>query len=338
MAEKIRRIEENDFISISEMYNGRKSVEELQWLFTNPEDKTIYNAYVAENNKGQIIGVIGYVSSTYIQDDKVVNGIIPMSWKISPDYKGMAGVLLFKKVIGLNDFTFAISGTTNALDLYTLFKLKKTLKINQFYKIINIVDVLKSYKRKSFVKTVGVIGHLLPSYIHTPKKKKLYQDLEFIKYNESNYSGELIFSQAFKKEITSNYIDWLLSCPNLKSFAFTIKRGDILYGVCILCTKIINNSKRGRIVYLPFLGNDKILWKSVISKCIDFFKKEKCCLITAQSFHPITTSGYSDSGFVRISKHQHPLFIKDSNNKLKSINLENWHIQYSEGDKFYRDL
>jgi len=119
MAEIIRRIEEKDFKAVSALYNGRKSVEELIWLFTNPEDSNSYNAFVAEDKENEIIGVCGYVQSTYFDNKINKSGVIPISWKISSDYKGMAGVLLFKKIISLGDFGITIAGSDTAQNLYS---------------------------------------------------------------------------------------------------------------------------------------------------------------------------------------------------------------------------
>lgn len=338
MSELIRRIEDRDFKAVSALYNGRKTVKELKWLYTDPDDRRKYNAFVAENERHEVIGAIAYSLSTYIQGDRKIKGVIPMNWKILEDYKGMAGILLFKKILSFGDFTFVISGSETALNLYSLFKLNKALEIVQFYKILNLYALLKSYKRKNFIKTYGVIGYLLPSYYKNSNKKTLYQDIEFIQYDGKDYLEELNFDGAFKKEISKNYVDWLLSCPVVNSIAFQIKRGHKKYGICVLYIKTVNKVKRGRITYLPFLGNDKKLWNSVITKCIEFFKKEKCCFITGQSYHETVTTCYLDSGFIKIDKHHDPLFIKDSKSKLQSMSIENWHLQYAEGDKAYIEI
>jgi len=335
--ETIRRIEDRDFKAVSALYNGRKSVEELKWLLTNPDNLEKYNAFVAVNKNNEIIGEIAYSLSTYVQGDQKVKGVIPFNWKIIDGYKGMAGILLFKKILSLSEFSFAIGGTNAALSLFPLFKLKESLQIHQFYKIIDLCEFSRSFKRKNKKKTLGMIGYLLPSFFHK-SHKNLYPDVEIIKYTGLNFIKEQNPNKIFKKEITKNYIDWLLACPVVQSYAFIIKRESINYGICVLYIKKINKHKRGRIVHLPFLGKDKHLWNTVISQCIHFFKKEKCSFITAQSYNEFVTSGYLDTGFIKIDKHSHPLFIKNPNNKLSPFNFNQWHIQYSEADKHYRGL
>lgn len=338
MADKIRRIEERDLLEVSALYNGRKSVEELKWLFTNPDDSTIYNAFVAEDNKNQIIGVIGYVVSVYSQNSFELSGSIPISWKLHSEYKGIAGVLLFKKVMGLGDFGITIAGSETAKDLYKLFKYKYLSNIDQYYKILELKDSYKSLHRKSFIKTLGMFACLLPSYFNTLKRKQSEDNIGLIKYNGSNFAEDIENTSVFKKKINKNYLDWLLDCPLVKSDAFVIKRGDKNLGVCILYIKEEGNIKKGRIVHLPYLGNDVKIWESVIDRCIYYLKENGCCIVNASAHNTINKKGYLSSGFVNIKKHYKPLYIKDPKKSLDHIDLNNWHLQYSEGDKAYRSF
>lgn len=338
MAETIRRIEEKDFEAVSALYNGRKSIEELKWLFTNPDDPNTYNAFVAVKNKDQIIGVIGYVLSVYSQNNNQYSGTIPISWKISPEYKGIAGVLLLKKVITLGDFGIAIGGSETAKDLYALFKYKYVSNINHFYKILNLQESFRSLHRKSLIKTIGMFAYLLPSYFSNPKESSLYKDIQLIKYDGSNYVKDIVYNSIFKKETNNSYIDWLLDCPLLNAHAFTIKKGKKFLGTCVLYIKEEEKIKKGRIVYLPYMGEDVKIWKSVIEKCISFLKKEKCCIISSVAHNSMNQNFYSKSGFTNFKKHYKPLYIKDSKNILENVDLKNWLLQYSEGDKGYRNF
>ncbi len=336
MADKIRRIEEKDFLEVSALYNGRKSVKELKWLFTNPGDSTIYNAFVAENNKNEIIGVIGYVLSIYSQNIFELSGSIPISWKLHSEYKGMAGVLLFKKVMNLGDFGITIAGSETAKDLYKLFKYKYISKIDQYYKILDLKGSYRSLHRKSILKTVGMFAYLSPSYFKNPKHS--VDDIYFKRYDGSNFIEEQSSKNLFKKKITKNYIDWLLDCPLVKTYAFTIKKDKLNLGTCVLYIKEKDGVKKGRIVHLPYLGSDIKIWESVIDKCIYYLKENGCCIVNASAHNTMNKKGYLSSGFVNIKKHYKPLYIKDPKNSLDHIDLNNWYLQYSEGDKAYRSF
>ncbi len=87
MAEKMRELTDKDFLKISAIFDFGKSVDELKWLFSNPNKPNSYNALVALNEKGRLIGVIGYIISDYFDENKKVSGVIPMSWKVTQDIK-----------------------------------------------------------------------------------------------------------------------------------------------------------------------------------------------------------------------------------------------------------
>ena len=52
----------------------------------------------------------------------------------------------------------------------------------------------------------------------------------------------------------------------------------------------------------------------------------------------INQSCFSSSGFLKLRNTSKPLFVKRKNDNLAFFNLQNWFLQYSEGDKAYRDL
>ena len=338
MPEIIRKLEEADIEKVASLYKYRKTVDELKWLFTDPEDSTNFNAFVAINEQDELIGVIGYSLSVYTDGNLGISGVIPMSWKIADDYKGFAGVQLFKKVLSLGEFGIAIGGSDTAQKLYPLFKYKFLSNSYEYHKLLHPKNALLSLKRKTPIKTLGMVGYLLPTYLKTTVPNPITKDIELLPYNGDDFMDEPNYKDVFRKKITKNYIDWLLRCPKLKSYAFKIYHGKKYLGICVLYVQKINHFNRGRIVHLPFLGINNELWLAVIDHCIRFFRAEQCCLVTGLAHHPLNRSAYTNSGFMTQRNHGKPVFIKESMNALETFNLSNWYLQYSEGDKAYRDL
>lgn len=337
MTKIIRRIENEDFSDVSNLFDLDNSVEKLKWLFTNPDEPNKFNAFVAiENNK--IIGVIGYILSTYTQGNNKVQGVTPIAWRIDSTYKGIAGVSLFKKVSNIRDVGIAIGGTDIARTLYPMFKYRSLVYSEHYYKILNIFDYYKVLKRKTLLKKIGMFGYLLPSYFRKTSVKLIHKDINLIPYDFSNFINEKEYKGILKKKVTKNYIDWLLDCPMLKTFAFIVKKGEDELGVCVLYIQKFKNCYKGRIVHMPFLGFDNSLWLAVINKCIMFFKKEKCCFVSGLAKTELYQGGLSNSGFKKISMHKTPFYIKDSSQTLESFDISNWHLQFSEGDISFMHL
>ena len=338
MGDIIRDLVETDLHEISKLYDFRKSELELKWLFSDPYKSGSFNAFVSINDDNELTGVIGYAKAMYNWNDNSNVGVIPMSWKIKDSYKGMAGVLLFKKVMTLGEFCMTIEGSETAQNLYSLFKLKYVSKGDVYYKVLNLVNYYKSLKGKSYAEKVKLLGVLLSTRFINAKKKSLSLEVKWTAYSSGNYSVPVSQESVFSKVLSEEYVNWLLDCPVLKTYAFNIIIDNVNYGLCVLYIQKINGIRRGRIVHLPFLGINEEIWSSVIDKCISFFKEKKCCSITSLAHHKMNHSSFLDSGFRKIEKHSKPIFIKDVNNVLSSVDLKNWNFQYSEGDKAYRGI
>ncbi len=345
MADIIRRIEKRDFTEVSDLFimeNGileeGNTVEELMWLFTDPENKNQFNAFVAVDDSNTIIGVIGYALSMYTQKAKVIIGVTPFSWKLKSNYKGIAGISLFRKVSELGDIGIAIGGTDIARKLYPLFKYKFLIHSNNYYKMLSISNYYKTLKRKNILKKMSILGFLLPSYFIFSLNKSLNKDKSLIPYNYRNFVEDKEFENVFKKKITKNYIDWQLNCPRLNAYAFVVKKGNDNLGMCVLNIQKFENTFKGRIVHLPYLGNNKNLWISVIKKCLVFFRKKGCCFVSGLAINNMCQQGLYKSGFIKIKSHHEPIYIKDSLKRTDQFNIDNWHFQFSEGDIGFMDL
>ena len=338
MAETIRRLEDSDFTQVSALFNDRKSIRELKWLFCNYDDQNIYNAFVAIDEHDEIIGVIGYSISEYFQNDKTIIGIVPLSWKLSEEYKGFAGVQLFKKVISLGRISFAIDGTNIAQRLYPMFGYQFLTDNNVYYKILNIKNVCLSLKKKSRIKTIGFIGALLPTYLYNKQRKSQASNVSLVRYTGDNFKAEKEYKGVFRKKITKAYIDWLLGCPVLKTHAFCIFYNNVFLGICVLYVQKINEFNRGRIVHLPFLGHDLTIWTAVLGNILNFFRKEQCCFISALGQHTINKAAYRSTGFLSPKGYVRSVYLKDNDRILTATKPENMFLQYSEGDEAYISL
>jgi hypothetical protein len=337
MAESIRRVVREDLAEISNLYDGRKSVKELAWLFVDPANEERFNAFVAINEKDQIIGVIGYVLSTYFHSNKQIEGVIPISWKISNTHQGFAGVMLFKKVLEQGQFAIAIEGSEIAQKLYPLFKYKLVSKSSVYYKILNRSKFYKSINKRGILRRLALFSLLLPSSFY--RSSLIWNDnshIEFVPFDgETVVNGEN-YPKVFCKQVDKESVNWLIACPNLDSYAFNMIINKTSLGICVMYIQAVQGVRRGRIVYLPFLGYDYSIWVGVLDECIRFFKKHKCSLVSVLAHHKACHSGLKKAGF--IPRHIKPIFLKDKNRSLDAVDMENWHIQYNEGDKAYRDI
>ena len=338
MGEIIRKIHEEDFQEVSDLFEGQKynGVDELKWLFTDPEDSQSYNAFVAIDDQGSIIGVIGYVKTVYVQNDKEISGVCPMSWKLKSGYKGMAGVLLFKEVSKLGEIALALAGTEISQKLYPMFNYKEVACFDNYYKILKPLEYFRILKKRSFVKKVGMFALLLPSYSFRISSRIKYTNLKFSPFE--NYVREEGETEILRKSMSNNYVNWILKCPFLKTEAFSVKKNGVILGVCILNMEKVENTLKGRIVHLPFLGYDMDIWVEVIKYSVLKLKEHGCCVVSGMAVHDICKKGFRAASFRTSKRCRESIYLKDDNGKMSDFNIKNWNMQFSEGDIALRNF
>lgn len=338
MADSIRKIEEKDFEEVTKLFDHDNDLKEIKWLFSDPNTPNSFNAFVATNSENEIIGVLGYKYTSYFQGDNEIEIVIPMNWIVKSNYKGFAGVLLFKKVSELKEVAIAVWGAPKAKELYKMFKYKHLIYSDNYYKVLKPFSYFRIIEGSSMLKKFALFTYLMPSYINFKYKKKNTYDINLVEYNYNNFTQEKLYDNIFAKRVTKNYIDWLLKCPSVETYGFVVKKGDEGLGICVLYKKKINNTYKGRIVHLPYLGDDYKLWSSVIDKCSSFLKSQGCCFISAIGIHKTAKSAFSESKYTLFKRHSEPIYVKDGDNKIEPFNIDNWYFQYSEGEIAFRNF
>jgi len=136
MSYTFRELRIDDLQQIIELYRNiyvdneekAKDYEELRWLFSDPENPDKLNGFIAIDDKENVAGVIGYVINTYKYKEKEFTGVIPMSWMISPESRGIMGIQEKKNKIRKGRIVH-ISYIENDIEVYreTIARLEKFL-------------------------------------------------------------------------------------------------------------------------------------------------------------------------------------------------------------------
>ncbi len=340
MSEKIRLVSASDLFQLQNLYKKRKCVSELNWLLQDPDDPDKFNGYVAENKDGRIVGMIGFISSIYKYGDKEIEGVIPMSWKIEDGYKGLAGIQLFKKVLQHGEFNLTIEGSDTAQSMYSMFGLTNIGCSHTCMKLIKPLKYFVSLENKTLYKRLGNLTIMLQSYLkRTPKLKSILKIKE-VDINNVNKDIPYIHKTYMEKFMTANFIKWLMKCPVNESHGFEIYKDEkfIGYSVCYIHT-VKQKYNRGRIVYMPNFGPDKMLSRELIAYLTHFLKQKGCVSISLSLMDKNLLKVTQSSGFIDYTLKDKPIFVKP-HNVLESLGVDvsNWYMQYTEGDKAYRNI
>ncbi len=336
MAIEVRKIKVEDFQEVSSLFDGQEgnSARELMWLFRNHSDSSSYNAYIAIDKKNTIIGVIAYILTTYISSNGEIHALNPMSWMLKSGYKGLAGILLFKTVSEHKDIAITIGGADVSKKLYPMFNYKSINYVDSYYKILKPLQYYKVLKRKNFIKKIGMFSFLLPSYL---KKIQKSNKIKLTPYNGLNFVKDKKKSRVLIRKISKDYIDWFLDCPNFAGYALVVSSKEKDLGMCLLVKRKIGNNYFGRIVHMPFLGDDNSLQAELIYACTEFLKKEECCLVSGLTNNNIVQKEFSNTGFICIKSHLEGIYVREKKQEIIQNTLETSFLQYSEGDIFLRN-
>ena len=128
-------------------------------------------------------------------------------------------------------------------------------------------------------------------------------------------------------------LNWFKKCESLESYIFSVKHGNINYGILYLYKSRNRYGADGRIHHLPNMGNDLRLWISLIEKIENYFKFLGCVNISVCCTHPTFLKALDVLRYRMIEKNN--IWIFDPKNK---INNKKIHLTYIEGDHGFRNL
>jgi len=335
-----RELQTDDLNQIIELYeriytNDEEKVkdyQELKWLFSDPNNPAKFNGFIAIDDKNNIAGVIGYVINTYKYKENEFTGVIPMSWMILPENRGILGIQLLLKIIKLADFGFAIEGSETAKQSYKAAKLKYICKANVYTKVLKPFTYYKSLNQQLILRAVK-------SAYYFGFRRRIKNNL--IRLNE--YKDPPPASPASPDNLinieTRERINWLLSCPLVETYAFTLEINNEEKGTCICYIQEKKDKiRRGRIVHISYIGTDIQVYREIIVRLERFLAGKGCCSVSVLALNPAFRKAVKACGYRTISKAARAVYVRDENISSHSIPFENWHITYYESDKAYRSI
>ncbi|NJK85293.1 MAG: hypothetical protein HC906_04335, partial [Bacteroidales bacterium] len=118
-------------------YGGQKIVRELKWVFEDPDDEAKINSFVGTDEKGNIVGVIGFTKNNYRFNETQMTGVLPMSWFLLPEHRGINGLKLLLEAYKPGQFGVAVEGSDIAQNVYKLAKVKYHSNAQIMKKMLN---------------------------------------------------------------------------------------------------------------------------------------------------------------------------------------------------------
>jgi hypothetical protein len=340
MAYKIDKIVEQDVPDLVDFFGRlypddpgqRKDKEELTWLLSDPDHPDEYHGFVARDENGKVAGLIGYTHSDYRFGEKLVSGAIPMAWVVAPEERGLLGVQLLLKVMRLGDFGFAIHGSESALNTYRAVKLQLVARAHIYSKVTSPVRFLLSERTlspRTWIKSV----YFAAGKRRPPKLKE---------FSLEPYRGEPGIHAEAGSDLAMVPTDkrnrWIRSCPFVECLQYSLVRKGTVLGTCTANLEKKESGKlHGKIVQLPYMGDDVEAYRAAICLLEQELRDRKCTFVSILANQSGLRKAARKQGY-RISDHAEgtQIFVRDPKGVLGGTDLREWFLTYYESDKGYR--
>lgn len=337
MVLKIRRIIAKDLPWISKLFEKKRSNEELEWTYLHSDSEGKYNSLVAETESGEVVGVISFIISTYVYNGKKYEGLIPMGWQVRADHRGLTGIRLMRDAMKLTEFGITIGGTEKAVVSQRAVGLRYITEAKYFYKSVSLIKYMLERRYISPPEFLILLNGKLKSLLFYGRKRMgiFVESIALKKLDLTNFVPN---SEVFYNHLDENRINWLLSCPLVRSYLLEIKLDNkiIGYAICYI-NREQGKEFRGRIVHISYLGKDMKVWRDTLLHIEIFMRSVGCFYLTSFTTHPWMESVMYKAGFSS-GKKTIPVFKKDMDKHLESIRTEHWYLSFAEADNACRDI
>ena len=131
---------------------------------------------------------------------------------------------------------------------------------------------------------------------------------------------------------------WLEACPLVSMLSFTLYHRDQEMGpaICYICEN--SGVRRGRIVHIPYLGNDTEAYRQAIALLEKELVARSCCSVNALAMQAASRKSLVMQGFRTRKSTARKLYVRDPDKLLEGVDLNQWYLSFYESDKGYRGI
>lgn len=334
MSLEIRRIEELDYPELPQLFNHRKSAEFISWLYSHSNHEN-RSAYVAKECN-QIIGAIGYVKQPYYIDGERLDGLIPLSWEVKKENRGLAGLKLLFKALSDSDFYLGLDGSEDMKNIFKQLGFKKVGEARGAQKVLKPFNYLRHLKR------IGVRDLLrflrdLKNYNWRGHASASLSVLKHIDIHE--YEGATSRKGTFSNAISKGHLEWLNRMPGTKLYLFNIVTDEVcLSPVVIMLKSFKTGLNRACILHIPPVETTQMsLLNDVVVDIERFLNEQQVVSVKILSSDMLLDKVLKKRGFVFETKAR-PIVVKGRAELIDQIKKQNIYVTYIESDKSVRNI
>jgi hypothetical protein len=334
MSFEIREIQENDFKELPKLFNYRKTDEKLSWLYSS-QDNECKNAYVAVEDN-QLIGAIGYIRQPYWVDGEKFNGLIPFSWEVQKDKRGLVGIKLLYKALSGSDFYMGLDGSEDMKAIFRQMGFKKVGEARGAHKVLQPYRYMQTVGRigvKDLARMVRNMGILIF------EKRADDSTLSFKPLDMSTYDVASMRKGTFSNSICKKHLEWLSNMPGAVVHLFQFEDNGVVYKPVVVMVKEVERGiKRAAILHIPPMEKHQVkLLQKVVVAIESFLNSHNVSAITILSSDKNLDDVLTNRGFV-FEKKRRPVVVKGPCELIERIENMEVYISLIESDKSVRNI
>lgn len=296
----VRATEERDLPRISDLtekvFGLRRGVDVLGWLLTRAPRRV--ESWVAERGD-EIVGHTAVVRSRYGANGAWATGAHAFLWMVDERFRGDAGMMLGRTIVGYGDFLIVLGGTATTQAILTGRRFVQVAEAKEF-----------RFSREP-----------------ETAAERVLRLVEGDAAGEASSRPETVTAN----EAAADHLAWLAGCPELEAARFTLERDGRPLGPVLLYVNRRASPVSGRIVHLPFLGDDDAAWSAALAAVGRELARRGCRTWSALATHPAAAGACAAAGAEVAGTR--PVWVRE---RHKILGPEAWHLTYLEGDLAYR--
>ena len=335
MSTEIRQIEPTDFDQIFELFGRRKSRSLLGWIYGHPcaEGRS---GYVAVQD-GRIIGAVGFVRSTYVVNGKKLTGLIPLSWEVEEESRGITGIRLLRRALSNADFFMGMDGSEDMKAIFKGLNFKKIGEGKNARKVIRPFAYLKTLRKIGIRDLLRMVSHVWNNMTSVTPVSRV-QLIEITANYSSGTTGDVI-PGLFYNTISPDHVQWLTSSPGMTAIVFEVQIENTVYAPIHCFIRYMQNGcRRGQITHIPPLRTEhKSYYIDIVLAIEDYFRKNEITSISTLVTNPDLESALKVLRYTFDPKIR-PIVIKSDEETERRFEGTTIHLSYAESDKSIRNI
>jgi hypothetical protein len=252
----VRAVEEKDLPRIADLtesvFGVRRDVGLLRWLLGDPRTRERIDSWVAER-AGEVVGHTAVLKCAYLVAERRLTGAHAFLWMVDPRYRGETGMALGRTIVGYGDFLIVLGGTPTTQAILAGRRFTSVAEGREFR--------VREWPPGSA------------------------DGFDLVRRTPADAPCRVPAGVA-ANEAAADHLEWLARCPELEAHRLALVKSGVELGTVLLFVNRRVAPVAGRLVHLPYLGEETEPWSWALARVGREMARLGCSSWTLLATHP----------------------------------------------------